>query len=155
MASSRIRQFIDDALASDAGDCIEWPFAVRKSSGYPAYTYRSSGRKISVDAHRYVCALAHGKPIDDEQAAHSCGTKICINPRHLRWATPQENMDDAKSHGTLKGGGRYRQRIFEPEIEDICTSGDSLLALAEKYSSDVAYIGRVKRTHIHRFTAHG
>ena len=151
MAYSRCRQFIDDAIASSSDDCLIWPFAVRKSSGYAAYTYRSAGRKVSVDAHRFVCELAHGKPIDDDQAAHSCGVKLCINPHHLRWATPQENMDDAKAHGTVRGGGRYRQRIFEPQIEDICTSGASLLVLAEKYSSDVSYIGRVKRTHIHRF----
>lgn len=54
-------------------------------------------------------------------------------------------MQDAKRHGTLKGGGRYRQRLFAPQIADICTSAQSLLALAEKYNTDVSYIGRIRR----------
>ena len=145
MANSRRERFIDDALGSDVSDCIMWPFAVRKSSGYGAHNAKRDGKKSSVDAHRHVCSLAHGAPSQGDEAAHRCGNKLCINPGHLYWADHQTNMQDAKRHGTLKGGGRYRQRLFAPQIADICTSGQSLLALAEKYSSDVSYIGRVRR----------
>lgn len=154
MADSKREQFIADALSSDIGECILWPFAVRKSSGYGAHSFRRAGKKGNLDAHRYVCELAHGQaPTRWYQAAHSCGNKLCINPRHLRWAFPTDNMTDAIEHGTLRGGGRYRQRFFEEHIADICTSGESLSRLAEKYGSDVPYIGRLKRLHAHRFAA--
>lgn len=150
---SKREQFIGAALSSDIDGCILWPFAVRKSSGYGAHNTPSPAKK-SVDAHRYVCEMAHGvAPTERHQAAHECGNKLCVNPKHLSWSLPVENMADAIRHGTLRGGGRYRQRLFEAQIADICSSTDSLLRLAEKYDSDVSYIGRVRRQHSHRYAA--
>lgn len=83
--------------------------------------------------------------MDGDEAAHSCGNKTCINPRHLRWADHASNMEDAKAHGTLRGGGRYRQRIFADDIAFIVASPKSLLELASIYDTDVAYIGRLRR----------
>lgn len=94
-----------------------------------------------------MCLEAHGPAAPGQQAAHRCGNKLCVNPNHLYWADPIENMADAKRHGTLKGGGKYRQRIFPKDIEAICKSSESLVALAGRYGSDPAYIGRLKRQH--------
>ena len=137
--------FIAGLLCSDACECIEWPYAVRKSNGYGAYSYRKRGNQYHVDAHRFVCEAAHGAPADGDQAAHKCGNKLCVNPSHLYWADAFTNMADAKKHGTLRGGGRYRQRFFEEQIADIRSSTESLLALAAKYDSDVSYMGRIRR----------
>jgi len=145
MRISKCRDFIDDAISSDVEDCIIWPFAVRKSSGYGAYTFRVDGAKKNSDVHRYVCSLVHGEGHEGMQAAHSCGKPLCINPRHLKWATPLENMADAMAHGTLRGGGRYRQRIFSVQMVDIKTSRESLLSLAERYDMAPSYIGRLRR----------
>lgn len=140
--------FIADAIASNTEACILWPYAVRKSSGYGAYDERREDKRYSVDVHRYVCRIAHGEPADPgHQAAHWCGNKLCINPKHLHWATPLENMQDAKEHGTLRGGGRYRQRFFDREIAEIVSSEESLISLAKRFNSEPAYIGRIRRTH--------
>ncbi|MBX5131616.1 HNH endonuclease [Rhizobium lentis] len=101
-----------------------------------------------MDAHRYVCVLAHGEPETQMQAAHRCGNKLCVNPSHLYWADPKTNMADAKAHGTLVGGGRYRQRLFAKEIEEITTSGDSLISLGQRFGMDPAYIGKVRRKYL-------
>ena len=138
------KEFIADALASCVEHCIVWPFAVRKSSGYGAHSLCQNGRKSNCDIHRHVCQQAHGDRRGME-AAHRCGNKLCINPRHLYWATHLDNMADAKEHGRLKGGGRYRQRFFAPEIAHIRASNDSLLTLAAQYDTDVSYIGRLRR----------
>lgn len=139
------KQFIQECISSPPLDCVLWPFAIRKSNGYGAHSERIDGKRVSFDAHRRVCELAHGAPKDGMEAAHSCGNKQCVNPDHLSWKTHQENMDDAKNHGTLKGGGRYRRRFFNREIAAIVSSKESLLVLAAQFATDVAYIGRLKR----------
>jgi hypothetical protein len=141
---SKREQFFAAARNANSDQCITWPFAVRKSSGYGAHN--ASGKNY--DAHRYACEMAHGKPPEAAEAAHKCGNKLCVNPNHLYWADHKTNMDDAKRHGTLRGGGRYRQRFFPEDVEAIVSSNDSLLSLAARYNTDVAYIGRLRRQHL-------
>lgn len=142
--SKRI-EFIALALCSNTDECIIWPFAIRKSSGYGAHSEGSGNNKKNHDIHRYVCVQAHGQPEIGEEAAHQCGNRLCINFRHLYWATHLENMKDAKKHGTPVGGGRYRQKIFAYDRAMIKASKDSLLTLAGRYGMDPAYMGRLKR----------
>lgn len=78
--------------------CITWPFGTL-SNGYAC---------ISVDgslttASRYICSIYHGPPSRRGlYAAHSCGNGHlgCVNPNHLRWATPSQNCKDKATHGT-------------------------------------------------------
>lgn len=146
MPKSRRADFIDAALQSRTDQCLMWPFAVRKSSGYGAHSTLVGGIKANHDAHRFVCRLAHGEAGREMEAAHTCGNKLCINPRHLYWATHEQNMADAIAHGTIRGGGRYRQKLFDKEVREIVLSSDSYLTLAAKFGVDVPYIGRIKRT---------
>lgn len=134
------------AALAPSEDCVPWPYAVRKSSGYGAMSRKANGRTENWDAHRFVCAYFHGAPTDDQEAAHSCGNKLCVNPAHLSWASHLENMADAKRHGTLRGGGRYRQRFNAGLRDEIRASKESYSVLAARYSTDVAYIGNLRRS---------
>jgi len=142
---SKRRDFIEDVLHSDTDECILWPFAVRKSNGYGAHSESSTGKKKNHEAHNFVCKLAHGEPEHGEESAHICGHKLCVNPKHLRWATPFENMEDAKRHGTLIGGGRYRQRIFESQRVEIEASKESLVTIGKRFGIEPAYAGKIRR----------
>lgn len=143
--SSPVRDFIEAALLAETDDCILWPFAVRKSSGYAAFQLPRGDGPRSRDAHRYVCGRAHGPAPEGHEAAHSCGNRLCINKRHLRWTLPIGNMADAKAHRTLRGGGRHRQRIFAAEKAAIVTSKDSYSVIAGRFGIDPAYVGRLRR----------
>lgn len=98
---NRSRDFILQALKSEQDDCIEWPYS--KWFGYG----RSSFDGSTTLAHRQVCSLAHGpEPFKLAEAAHNCGNRGCVNPRHLRWATRQSNNDDIARHGRTNHGSR-------------------------------------------------
>lgn len=142
---SKRRDFINQVIDTQIDDCIIWPFAVRKSNGYGAYDISIEGKKKNFDIHNFVCRIVHGEPEKGEQAAHSCGQKLCINPKHLRWTTPLENMQDAKNHGTLIGGGRYRQRIFAPQRAEIVSSRESLVTIGARFGIPPAYAGWIRR----------
>lgn len=142
---SRRITFITAALGADTDDCIIWPFAVRKSSGYGAYCEGSGKNKKNYDIHRFICEKVHGNPKIGEEASHRCGNKLCINPKHLYWNTHMGNMADAIRHGTLRGGGSGRQRIFAGDRAAIKASNDSLIVLGQRYGMEPSYIGKLKR----------
>lgn len=89
-------QWLKDHQTFDGGECLRWPFH-RDQSGYGRV--RVMGKSMA--ASRFMCELVRGAPPSPEhQAAHSCGNGHlgCVNPRHLRWATPKENMEDLARH---------------------------------------------------------
>lgn len=143
------RDFIASALSSDLEDCILWPYAVRKTTGYGAHSaiveIAGERKKRNFDAHRYVCEAAHGKPARGFEAAHRCGIKLCVNPRHLYWATHEENMQDAKAHRKLVGGGASRQKLFAEQISEIASSPHSILYFAKRYDMEPSHIAKVRR----------
>jgi hypothetical protein len=95
--------FLMDAINTDTDECIIWPFA--KARGYGKVLYEG----FVWQAHRLVCFLKYGDPPSgDYEAAHKCGNASCVNKKHVRWATHQENMHDRKLHGTHDKCGRKR-----------------------------------------------
>ena len=77
-------------------ECLLWPFRLST----PGYAQFSHEKKVYL-AHRYMCRLTHGDPPAPEyHAAHSCGNRRCVNPRHLIWKTQTDNQLDRRVHGT-------------------------------------------------------
>ena len=92
-------------LPYEGDDCLIWPFN-RVGRGYAEFS--RDGKKAYV--HREVCEYVHGPaPTPSHQAAHSCGNGDtgCVTKRHLRWATPKENNNERKAHGTVPFGENH------------------------------------------------
>lgn len=107
-----IKKFLDAVLASPKTDeCILLPVAAKKYA-----KFFDQGKQLT--AHRYICMNAHGAPQEDRIfAAHSCGQSWCVNPEHIRWATPRENNDDKLLHGTMIGGERnYNAKLKTADV---------------------------------------
>lgn len=108
------KRWLLDHVAHDDDACLIWPFG-RVADGYPTFSYKSDGFKTA-RGHVAMCYLAHGpKPFANAQAAHSCGKGHlgCINPKHLRWATPAENAEDRRLHGTIP------TKLTEAQVREI------------------------------------
>lgn len=84
--------------------CIEWPFATYDNYG----VLNLDGKTFRVP--RLVLERTHGAaPSPLHVAAHApteCHNPACINPYHLRWATPKENRADQAIDGTSNIGER-------------------------------------------------
>lgn len=94
--------FLESLFDQAIDECITWPYA-KDRKGYGVITIDGANRIVS----RIVCERLYGPPpSDSHQAAHSCGHGHlgCVNPRHLRWATVSENMNDKVLHGTSNRG---------------------------------------------------
>lgn len=112
--------FLRAALVDPPDDCIQWPFA--KRNGYPVVRYNGG----MIGAHRLALELSDGPPpTQQHEAAHSplvCHNKLCINPRHLRWAAGTENAADRILDGTSNRGPKhYKSKLTESQALSVRT----------------------------------
>jgi hypothetical protein len=93
-----------------------------------------------------MCIAAHGKPKrDDLHAAHSCGNPQCVNPKHIRWATPAENNQDKILHGTTNEGERHgNAKLTEKDVLEIRASRETLEALSARYNVSISVLSNVR-----------
>lgn len=104
-------------------DCLIWPFA-RHPTGYGTFGYLGE----IYYAHRFMCELVNGQPpIKGLVAAHSCKDRSCVNPDHLSWKTPRQNLMDRHRDGTLtkKRWTKYGT-LTDDELQQICVLKDYL-----------------------------
>lgn len=104
------------AFSYTGADCLDWPYGkTREGYGKAAYNGRYRG------AHLIVCEVVHGrKPAPNYEAAHACGNASCVNPQHIRWATPKENTSDKIAHGTIQRGENHPSaKLTRAAVDDI------------------------------------
>ena len=129
------------ALVWESDDCLFYPFAVG-SHGYGQAII--NGKRVL--AHRYVCSVVHGRPPSPNlDAAHSCGNKLCMNKRHLRWATRAENEADKLSHGKQARGEIHGQaKLTKDQVLAIRSAPGSQRKIAAKYKITQQTVSDIK-----------
>lgn len=107
---------ISFALLAETDDCIIWSLFVNHNGYGDIRIDRKTTR-----AHHLICKMAHGDPpFPKAQAAHSCGNKLCINKRHIRWASRSENERDKVAHGRSNRGERQGlHKLTEGDVREI------------------------------------
>lgn len=118
-SNGELYRFLTDvAMKFEGEECLKWPYAA--SHGRGRLTIPGSR---DVVASRYLCELVYGPaPTPEHHAAHSCGKGDdgCVNPKHLRWASPSENEQDKVTHGTSNRGERCgSNKLTEKQVLEI------------------------------------
>ena len=133
-------KWLSNHVDFQSDECLIWPFA-KMTNGYGLTSWK--GKKNG--AHRVMCELVHGMaPTLIHEAAHSCGNGNigCVNPRHIRWATPKENTSDKRIHGTMTCGEKISwSKLTEVDVRRIKTMFEKQtdIEIAEQFGvSDAA-----------------
>lgn len=96
-AEDRFWGKVDKGSGPDA--CWTWTGGVG-NHGYGVF-YPGDGKQHL--AHRYSLTLTTPTILRAE-ATHECDNKLCVNPRHLRWALHAQNMFESALRGLAKPG---------------------------------------------------
>ena len=79
-----------------------------KKKGYPMLWLGTKGKEeVKIALHTLLCWYRHGKKGSPRDiTGHMCNNKGCINPRHLQWLSPEDNIafkKASKQTGINKG----------------------------------------------------
>jgi hypothetical protein len=138
------RAFLRAAVESQTNECIVWKFS-KASAGYGTIFF--GGRYHNV--HRLALQMAIGDPSHPNLvAAHApgiCHNPSCINPRHLRWATDEENAADRIIDGTENRGSRqHHAKLTEEQALRIFDDQRPRDTIAAEFGVSRRCVGAIK-----------
>lgn len=133
--------FLDNAVTMETDECILWPYGASRGYGV---TYIAPK---NVFAHRYICERKRGAPpFRQAQAAHKCGNRICVNWRHIRWASAKENTHDKYEHGRMPMGEKVGLSKLDAEkVGYIRSSSESTTELSRRFGVNKTTIASVRK----------
>lgn len=121
---------------------------VHRRAPYLCVTLHQNRRRKSYLTHRLVALTFIGTPpTERHQVAHIDGSKQNNSVSNLRWATPEENQADRKTHGTSNTGSRHpRSKLTEIDVIEmraLRSKGHTSKEIAQRYGIGQAYASSI------------
>lgn len=142
--------FLMEAASSETDECILWPYNKSLKTGYGLVKFEGS----NVGAHRAALMIRTGlRPDRHIHAAHKpvvCHNRLCINPRHLRWANAKDNEQDKLIDGTkVDGPSVHNASLTADQVRRIRADHRGHTEVARQYgvSKGVIWSIRNRRTY--------
>ena len=105
--------------------------------GYIEYSLTApDGKTRSLLGHRLVLEAFVGPRPEGMESRHLNGVRSDNASSNLRWGTHQENGDDLRRHGTLRGEKHANSKVTESDVREIrrlYAGGASRKELAERF----------------------
>ena len=132
-------------VSEQTDDCILWPYG-RTGAGYAQSTIDG----VHVTLHSIACEQFHGPSPDGHEVLHACRNRHCYNPRHLRWGTRQENVDDnLRDETRARGEGIHQSKLTRQQVREIrdryAAGGILQRELGDEYGVNQRSISRLVR----------
>ena len=118
--------------------------------GYLRVCLHSNGRKAYATVHSLVLSAFSGPRQTGMHGCHIDGNKLNNQLSNLKWASPSENYDDKRRHGTAQEGEAHgRSKLTAAQVSEIRTA--YLARSKQQYgAADFAKRFCVNRTTIER-----
>ena len=143
LAVPDIARFMRKVPVGEPDECWEYEGGQLRPGSYGQFWISSVGR--CVGAHQVMALIAFGAPtLTAPWVLHACDNPPCVNPAHLHYGTPLENMRDCNERGRrVRGERQHLARLTAEDVQAIRESSLNRKVLATHYGVHFSTIYRV------------
>lgn len=100
----------------------------------------------AIRAHRLSYEIHKGEIPNGMVIRHKCDNPGCVNPDHLEYGTPKQNVRDCLDRGrdSMVGSRNNKAKLNEIDVKEIRLSKLSVAEIAELYGVSKSTIKRIK-----------
>lgn len=127
-------------------ECWLWrgPTVANNKGNIPRGDIRMFGKHVK--AHRFSYMIHNGEIPEGMIVLHSCDNSLCMNPKHLRLGTHEENMEDmTKKNRQSKGEHRPLSKLTEDQVRAIRADTRNQYVIAAEYQITQGLVSAIKR----------